>query len=267
MNGFCPLASGSKGNSIFLGTPNTRVLIDAGLSALAITKKLAEIDVGIETIQAILVTHEHTDHIKGLAILSEKWKIPILANAETAKSIVSILNCRPRFKIFTTGEPFSFGDLEVLPFSVPHDTSDPVGFRVTAMGNTVGFCADLGYVTSMVSKMLEGCDYLYIEANHQPSMVHACPRPAVYKDRVLGRQGHLSNEACAELLTALSHDGLKHVHLAHLSGECNSEELALKIVGDALNQAASKAKVSIAYQSKVSNPVHFLRRDPPFPLP
>ncbi len=257
MNGFCPLASGSKGNSIFLGTQKTRVLIDAGLSALAITKKLAEIDVGLETIQAILVTHEHTDHIRGLAQLSEKWKIPILANAETAKSIVSILNCRPQFKIFTTGEPFSFGDLEVLPFSVPHDTPDPVAFRVRAMENTIGFCADLGYATSLVRKMLEGCDYLYLEANHQPSMVHACPRPAVYKERVLSRQGHLSNEACAELLVSLNHAGLKHVHLAHLSSECNSEDLALKIVGDALSQAASDAKISIAYQSKVSNPIYF----------
>jgi len=257
MIGFCPLASGSKGNSIFLGTKETRVLIDAGLSCLAITKKLAEIDVGIETIQAILITHEHTDHIKGLTKLSEKWNIPILANADTAKSIVSILNCKPRFKIFTTGESFSFGDLEVLPFSIPHDTADPVGFKIHAMEKTIGFCADLGYVTSMIRKTLEGCDYLYLEANHQPSMVHACPRPAVYKDRVLGRQGHLSNEACAELLATLAHDGLKHVHLAHLSSECNSEELALKIVGDALSQAAFNTKISIAYQSKVSHPIYF----------
>lgn len=257
MKGFCPLASGSKGNALFLGTDQTRVLIDAGISATALEKKLAEIEVSLESIQAILITHEHTDHIKGLAQISEKWKIPVLANAETAKSIVHILNCRPRFKIFTTGEPFSFGDLEILPFSIPHDTPDPVAFRIRTMGRTLGVCADLGYATSLVKKMLELCDTLYIEANHQPSMVHACARPAVYKERVLGRQGHLSNEGCAELLMGLAHEKLSHVYLAHLSSECNSEELALKIVGDALSQTICKPNLTIAYQDRVSQPICF----------
>lgn len=257
MNGFCPLASGSKGNAIFLGTETTRVLIDAGLSISATARKLSEIGIGPETIQAVLITHEHTDHIRGLVQISERWKVPILANAETAKAILSGMNEKPRFKIFTTGEPFSFGDLEIMPFSVPHDTPDPVAFRIQAMGHKVGFCADLGYATSLVRKMLEGCDYLYLEANHQPSMVHACPRPAIYKERVLGRQGHLSNEECAELLAVLAHPGLKHVHLAHLSSECNSEDLALKIVGEVISKTDCRADISIAYQSKVSMPIHF----------
>lgn len=257
MKGFCPLASGSKGNALFLGTDQTRILIDAGITASLLEKKLAEIGVGLESIQAILITHEHTDHIKGVAQLSEKWKIPVLANAETAKAIISILNCRPKFKIFTTGELFSFGDLEILPFSVPHDTPDPVAFRIQTAKWRIGICADLGYATSLVRKMLERCDYLYLEANHQPSMVHASARPAIYKDRVLGRQGHLSNEACAELLKTLAHEGLLHVYLAHLSGECNSEELALKIVGEALSQTVSRANLSIAYQDRVSRPICF----------
>lgn len=257
MNGFCPLASGSKGNSLFLGTEKTRILIDAGISALQVEKKLAEIGISLESIQAVLITHEHTDHIKGVPQLAEKWNIPILANAETAKSIVSLLNCRPRFKIFTTGEPFSFGDFEVMPFSVPHDTPDPVAFRIRGPTKTIGVCADLGYATSLVKKMLERCDYLYLEANHQPSMVHASARPPVYKERVLGRQGHLSNEACAELLKFLAHEGLLHVYLAHLSGECNSEELALKIAGDALSETVAKANLTIAYQDRVSAPIYF----------
>jgi len=257
MKGFCPLASGSKGNSLFLGTDQTRILIDAGLSASLLEKKLAQIGVGLESIQAILVTHEHTDHIKGIAQLSERWKIPVFANAETAKSIVSLLNCRPRFKIFTTGERFAFGDLDILPFSVPHDTPDPVAFRIQTMGRTLGVCADLGYATSLVRKMLERCDYLYLEANHQPSMVQACARPAIYKERVLGRQGHLSNEACAELLKILAHEGLLHVYLAHLSSECNSEELALQIAKEALLQTASRAHLSIAYQTQISLPIYF----------
>ncbi len=257
VNGFCPLASGSKGNALFLGTEQTRILIDAGLSAAQVEKKLGEIGVSLDTIQAILITHEHTDHIKAVPQLAEKWKIPVLANAETAKSIVSSLNCRPRFKIFTTGEPFSFGDLEVLPFSIPHDTPDPVAFRIRTPKHTLGICADLGYATSLVRKMLERCDFLYLEANHQPSMVHACARPAVYKERVLGRQGHLSNEACAELLKSLAHEALLHVYLAHLSSECNSEELAIKIVKEALSQTVSRANLSIAYQDRISTPVLF----------
>lgn len=255
MIGFCPLASGSKGNSIFFGTQETRILIDAGISAAALEKRLSEIAIDIKTIQAILITHEHTDHIRGLPQISQRWNLPVLANAETAKGIIQALNFRPRFKIFTTGEPFSFGDLEILPFSIPHDTLDPVGFTIQAMGYKFGFCADLGHATSLVRKMLERCDYLYLEANHQPSMVHASHRPAIYKQRVLGKQGHLSNEECARLLAALCHQRLKHVHLAHLSSECNSEELALKIAKESLASANHDVSISIAYQDRVSDPV------------
>lgn len=257
MIGFCPLASGSKGNCIYFGSDQTRILIDAGISGAAIQKKLNEINVAIDTIQAILITHEHSDHIRGLPVLCEKWNIPILANAETAKAIIGSLNFRPRFKIFTTGEAFSFGDLEVMPFSIPHDTLDPVAFVIKAMGLKVGFCADLGHLTSFVKKMLEGCDYLYIEANHQPSMVHASPRPQIYKQRVLGKQGHLSNEDCAKLLVSICHPGLKHVHLAHLSSECNSQELALKVMTEALKEINPQVQISIAYQDQVSRPIVF----------
>lgn len=257
MIGFCPLASGSKGNAIYLGTNQTRVLIDAGISAGAALKQLSKIDVQINTIQAIIITHEHSDHIRGLPILCEKYNIPILANAETAKAIISSLNFRPRLKIFTTGEPFLFGDLEVMPFSVPHDTLDPVAFTIKAMGYKIGICTDFGYPTSLVRKMLEGCDYLYIEANHQVSMVHASLRPQVYKKRVLGKQGHLSNEECVKLLVSIFHPKLKHVYLAHLSSECNSQELALKMVRDALEAMQAKVDVSIAYQDRISNPIYF----------
>lgn len=257
MLGFCPLASGSKGNTIFIGTKNTRVLIDAGISFSSLVKRLSEIDVDIRTIEAVLVTHEHVDHIQGLRVLSDQLKIPVLANAETAKGIYAALKMRPRFKIFTTGEPFVFGDLEVKPFGIPHDTLDPVAFTIRTEGLKLGFCADLGHVTSFIKKQLELCDYLYLESNHEPSMVHASHRPQVYKQRVLGKQGHLSNEECAKLLAALTHDGLKHVHLAHLSGECNSQELALKKAGEALVSAGSKAELSVAFQDRISRCIHF----------
>ncbi len=252
MKGFCPLASGSKGNCIYVGTKETRILIDAGLSYKATREKLLEIGVEIDTIEAILITHEHVDHIKGLTLLAQELGVPVLTNAETAKGIHTALRVRPRFKIFTTGEPFEFGDLQVLPFSIPHDTLDPVAFAIRTGSLKLGFCADIGHVTSLVRKQLEGCDYLYLEANHEPSMVHACGRPMVYKQRVLSKQGHLSNQECAALLKALLHPQLKHVHLAHLSSECNSSELALKTVREAVD-----VEVSIAFQDEVSRPVYF----------
>ena len=255
MRGFCPLASGSKGNAIFLGTQKTRILIDAGLNVTALIRKLEEIDVELKTIQAVLVTHEHSDHIQGIAALTSKYQIPIFANAETAKGIYAALKVRPHFKIFTTGELFIFGDLEIHPFSIPHDTLDPVAFAIWTEGLKLGFCTDLGYVTSLVKKQLEGCDYLYLEANHKPSMVHSSHRPQIYKDRVLGRQGHLSNEECGSLLASIIHPGLKHVHLAHLSSECNTPEVALQTVQGAL--ASQHVPISIAYQDKVSQAILF----------
>lgn len=257
MFGFCPLASGSKGNCLYVGSKTTRILIDAGISASAIFDRLGEIDVDPKTIQAILITHEHIDHIKGLIVLADKIKVPVLANAETAKGIVAACGERPRFKIFTTGETFQFGDLVVNPFSVPHDTLDPVAFTIQIDQLKLGICADIGHVTSLVRKNLEKCDYLYIEANHQPSMVHASSRPKMLKQRILGKQGHLSNEDCAALITSIFHDGLKHVHLAHLSSECNAEEVALKIVGETLTVNRQSVELSIAYQDKVSKAVFF----------
>jgi phosphoribosyl 1,2-cyclic phosphodiesterase len=254
MNGFCPLASGSKGNAIFVGTKNTRVLIDAGIRMKTIAERLGELDVELESLQAILITHEHADHIAGLAVLAERLKIPILANAETAKEIVAAIGSRPKFKIFATGETFHFGDLEIHPFSIPHDTLDPVAFTIHTGRLKLGFCADLGHATSMIRKQLERCDYLYLEANHEPSMVHASGRPQVYKTRVLGKQGHLSNEECGKLLAHVFHSGLKHVHLAHLSSECNAEAVALRIVREAIS---GKIELSIAYQDKLSKPIYF----------
>ena len=255
MIGFCPLASGSKGNCIYFGTKNTKILIDAGLSAKVIKERLESIDVDLKDIDAILITHEHTDHIRGLQTLGLKMGIPVFANSETAKGIYAALNEAPKFKIFSTGETFEFGDLEIHPFSIQHDTLDPVAFTIKTGGIKVGFCADIGFATTLVKNQLQECDYLYIEANHQPSMVHASARPMVYKQRVLSRQGHLSNEDCAELILHILHPKLKHIHLAHLSSECNSPELALQIVQSKLQGA--EVKISIAYQEKPSEPIYF----------
>lgn len=257
MIGFCPLASGSKGNCIYVGTPQTKILIDAGIGPKQLAARLEEIGVKISEIEGILITHEHSDHIAGLGALGCKMQIPIFANRETAKGIYSALKECPKFKIFSTGETFEFGDLEIHPFSVKHDAFDPVGFTIRTADLKLGFCADLGFASTLVKKALLSCDYLYLEANHQPSMVHASSRPAVYKDRVLSRQGHLSNEECAELLIDIFHPQLKHVHLAHLSSECNSEEMALHVIRSKLQEKNLSVDLSIAYQDRVSRPIFF----------
>lgn len=256
MIGFCPLASGSKGNSLYVGTPHTKVLIDAGIGAKVVAARLAEIGVDINDIDAILITHEHNDHIKGLPSLAFKMDIPVFANSETARGIYEVFNESPRFKIFSTGETFEFGDLEVHPFSIQHDTLDPVAFTLKFEGIKIGVCADLGFATTLVKNHLQSCDYLYVEANHQPSMVHACARPMIYKQRVLSKQGHLSNEECAQLIVDVYHGGLKHIYLAHLSSECNAPELALDIVRTKLKQQGHSVDLSIAWQDKLSRPIH-----------
>jgi len=257
MKGFCPLASGSKGNAIYIGTDHTKVLIDAGISARQIEKKLAEINVDLSDIDAIVITHEHTDHINGLGTLGCKMGFPVFANSDTARAIYEILGDAPKFKIFSTGEKFEFGDLEFDPFSIQHDAADPVGFVVQTATQKIGVCADLGFASSLVTSKLQNCDYLYLEANHQVSMVHSSARPPIYKQRVLGRLGHLSNDQCAELVKEVMNPKLKHLYLAHLSSECNTPEVAQMVIQSMLTELDTALEVSIAHQSRVSHALEF----------
>lgn len=257
MIGFCPLASGSKGNAIYFGSKNTKILIDAGITFAQLALRLAQIDVNIEDIEGVLITHEHTDHIAGLKVLSEKLKIPIFANSDTAKGIYNNLNYLPKFKIFTTSEEFEYKDLQILPFSIQHDTLDPVGFIIRTKNLKFGFCTDLGFVSTLVLKMLQDCDYLYIEANHHIPMVHSSNRPSIYKQRVLSRQGHLSNNACINLLDEILHPNLKHIHIAHISSECNSKELIQEMFSEFLKKKNSKTEFSITYQDQISKKILF----------
>ncbi len=254
MRGFCPLASGSKGNSIFFGTDQTKILIDAGISGRATTRKLGEIGVDIADIDAIIISHDHSDHIAGLKMLALRHGIPVFANMETAKGIYASLGECPKFSIFQTGEDFTFQDIVIHPFSIQHDTADPVAFTLKTGNLKVGICTDLGFPTTLVRSHLKGCDYLYVEANHEPAMVHACSRPMTYKQRVLGRSGHLSNEMCRDLVAELTHDGLKHIHLAHLSQECNNPERALSTVRE---KVASSIPISIAPQDTIGVAIEF----------
>lgn len=257
MDGFCPLASGSRGNALYIGTKKTKLLVDCGLSAKNIKDRLAHINVDIAELQAIIITHEHGDHIQGLKVLASKYGIPVYANNETAKAIARSFDTRPKFKIFTTGDAFTIEDIEIKPFRVMHDAADPVAFTLQTDSFKIGICTDLGFVTKTVENQLKGCDLLYVEANHEPELVMNSKRPPVYKQRVLGRSGHLSNNSCAELICNVYNENLRQVYLAHLSQECNTPEQALQVVGEILHKSGINVPLTVAHQDTPSRATLF----------
>ena len=259
MIGFCPLGSGSTGNAIYLGTDHAKLLIDCGISFKNLKERLLDIQIGIEQIDAVLITHEHADHIKGLGMIVKKLGIPIFCNGDTAKALCQMMSERPKFKIFCTGEPFTYADIKIHPFSIQHDTVDPVAFTFEFNGIKIGVCTDLGFATKLVAMHLKGCDYIYLEANHDEEMVHASSRPLLYKQRVLSRQGHLSNLAAGELLVEVYHEKLKHVYLAHLSSECNAEEVAIGTVQNILAKNNLALSLSVAKPHQISEAILFAR--------
>ena len=250
---FCPLASGSKGNSIFVETPHASLLFDAGLSMKGINERLKSIGKDLHSVDAIVISHEHHDHIAGLKSITSKYNIPVIANFDTAEAIVEIMGGEcPKFHIFTSGEPFEWKDIEITPFSVQHDGVDPVAFTLKTYGRKIAICTDLGFATTSVKHHLKNSNILYIEANHKPEMVHSSSRPDSYKRRVLSRTGHLSNEDCATLIADTAHSSLHRVYLAHLSSECNSERVAKETVESFLHTHGIALPVEIAYQDAIS---------------
>ncbi len=252
---FCPLASGSKGNSVYVETPTCRLLFDAGISLKTIQTRLSLLDRSIHDIDAIVISHEHHDHIAGIKTITTKYQIPLIANYATAEAVVESLGGEcPKFHIFTTGEPFEWNGLEINAFSVQHDGREPVAFTLSTGRSKIGICTDLGFATSSVKHNLKLCDILYIEANHKPEMVYASARPESYKNRVLSRLGHLSNEASAELIAEVAHPKLQQIYLAHLSSECNTKEIAETTVTDFLKKEGISIPIEIAHQEKISKP-------------
>lgn len=257
MEGFCPLSSGSKGNSTLFSTASTKLLIDCGISTRALMQKLETFQLTVDDIDAVLVTHEHTDHIQGLKRLSLKLNVPLIATHQTARALVKIFGECPPFKIFSASDPFTIGNIQVTPFPISHDAIDPVAFKFSYQNIHVGVCTDLGHVNPLIEHHLKNCDYLVLEANHEPELVLQSQRSDAYKQRVLGRSGHLSNQECFQLLDKILHPNLKHVHLAHLSGECNRENLLLQRAQSFIEKKESAIRFSIAHQDKVSEPIYF----------
>lgn len=229
---FCPLFSGSSGNALFVQAGNTRLLIDAGKSGKCIREALDAIGVDPASLNAILVTHEHTDHIAGVGVLSRKYHIPIFANSPTWCAMEhKIGEISPGLRLyFDSHADFYIGDIGVVPFRIPHDASEPVGYRLYYGGLSLSTATDLGHFTKAVREQIQGSDLVLLESNHDPEMLrHNEHYTAALKQRILGNRGHLSNEACADALIQLAATGVKQVILGHLSGENNLPELALSV--------------------------------------
>ncbi len=257
---FCPLYSGSSGNALFMAAGNTRILIDAGLSGKIIEEGLKKVCVLPETLDGIIVTHEHSDHVKGVGILSRKYHLPVYANEGTwnamARSVGEIQPQNRRF--FDTEGDFYIGDLAVKPFSIPHDAADPVGFRVYYGGRSISTATDMGYFKKSVFKQISGSDLVLIESNHDPDMLMNNPHySAALKQRILSNHGHLSNETCAKALCEIYGTGVHHIILGHLSGENNTPELALSTsVHELCRQGIAPDKdvwVDMAWRDHVGN--------------
>jgi phosphoribosyl 1,2-cyclic phosphodiesterase len=247
----CMLASGSKGNAIYVSDGTTSILLDAGLSGVEIERRLNTLGLKAEHLDAILVSHEHSDHIKGVGILSRRYHLPVYLTKETEKAAHCIVGRLEETKHFQCGEPLNINTLSVRPFSICHDAADPAGFTFSHQGIKLGVATDLGVATSLVKTHLKGCTALILEANHDPAMLVNGPYPWPLKQRVKGRTGHLSNSDSRELLKELLHDGLSHVILAHLSETNNTMEKAISEVGLAL-QTCGKTILTGATQDKCS---------------
>ena len=248
---FTILGSGSSGNCAYLETGETRVLVDAGFSGRQTRARLATIGRVPENLSAIFITHEHSDHISGLAGLADKLQIPVYCNRATKEEIERILGVRLDFRLFTTGGSFEIGDVNVETFMIPHDAQDPVGFLLRTSAGNLGFATDLGHVTRLVAERLRAANVLVLESNHDVKMLQDCPRrPWSLKQRILGRHGHLSNDAAADCTADIMTPGLRHLYLGHLSSECNKPEIARRVVQKRLDQiGATHVRLELTAQN------------------
>ncbi len=244
----CILASGSKGNSVYVSDGITSLLIDAGLSGAEMKKRFESRGLALENLDAVLVTHEHSDHVQGVGVLSRRYRLPVYMNPKTFHASAFKIGKLHETRTFRCGTDFTLNSFTIRPFSVSHDASDTSGFTIHFNGAKIGIATDLGIATNMVKDRLTGCDVLILEANHDPEMLITGPYSWPLKQRVKGRTGHLANFETRALLDELKHGGLAHVILAHMSETNNTPEKALNEIAPVFNE--SSTQVSVACQDE-----------------
>ncbi len=249
----CVLASGSKGNAIYISNGPTAVLFDAGLSGIEIERRLTSRGLRTDSLKAIVVSHEHSDHVQGVGVLSRRYGLPVYINRKTDGAAATIGKVYQKV-FFECGAGFTIGNLTIHPFSLSHDAADPAGFTVHRNGIKVGLATDLGVATALVAEHLKNCRALILEANHDPQMLIEGPYPWPLKQRIQGRTGHLSNSDSKSLLNKITHQNLDHVILAHLSETNNTPAKAIKCIMPAL--AHFDTQLEVAHQDRCSGIVY-----------
>lgn len=250
----CVLASGSSGNCTLIQNEHSALLIDAGLSAKEIGRRLELAGCGLDRIAGICISHEHSDHICGLPQLHQRHGISVYTNRGTSEGILRNAGYEGvRCHVFETGQPFQVGEFLVEPFSVPHDAYEPVGFIVSSAGVRIGVVTDMGMATTLIRAHLKTCRAVVVESNHDEKLLRDSRRPPYLKQRILGRQGHLSNLAASALLAEIAGPHLEAAFLAHLSEDCNRGELALQVARRGLSSAGhGHVAVHLTYPDRVS---------------
>ena len=239
---FCSLFSGSSGNCYLVQSDNTNILIDAGESSKKIEISLSNLQINPIDISAVLITHEHSDHVKGLGTFSKKFNIPVYANEDTwnampnQSSKIDKNNC----EIFSVDSKFCIKDLSIEPFSIPHDAANPCGFNVFHENKKLSIATDIGHMTREIINYLSYSSFLLLEANYDPNVLKCASYPYSLKERIAGPNGHLSNLMAGKTISYLTQFGLKEVMLGHLSKESNFPELAYQTVAEQLMESSSK---------------------------
>ena len=227
---FCSLFSSSDGNSLFIKSDSFSIFIDAGVRTSKIVNALSSIGENINNINAILITHEHSDHIKGLSVLSKKYNIPVFANKETWNFLPKDKIIEENQKQFNMYKELKIGDLNILLFEIPHDAINPSGFNITVGNSKISVATDLGHVTQEIFNLLKNSKFIMLESNYDPEVLKCSSYPYKLKTRIAGPNGHLSNNTAGKVISRLVNNGLKSVMLGHLSKETNFPELAMRTV-------------------------------------
>jgi phosphoribosyl 1,2-cyclic phosphodiesterase len=246
------LGSGSSGNATLVWAGNTRVLVDAGFSARQLERRMATMGVAPTEVNAIVVTHDHSDHTQGIGVFARRHGTPLFMTERTHEACASLLRGGEDVRLYRPGHAFAVGDVRVEPFLTVHDAADPVGVALVdeCTGQRLGVATDLGRPTTQIRHALRGCDFLVLEANHDEVMLATSVYPWSVKRRIASSHGHLSNQAAAHFAAELAHPRLAGVVLAHLSHECNSPELARRVVGDALRGCGWTGWLGVARQDE-----------------
>ena len=261
MLNFCSLYSGSSGNCLFVESENTKLLIDAGVSLKKIEQGLETLNIPSSSLNGILVTHEHSDHIQSLGNLSKKYNLPVFANSETFDSMPKQTDkiATENIKKIIINEKFSINDIEINSFSIPHDAANPCGFTLTCGNDKISIATDIGHMTNSILKQLEGSKFILLESNYDPEVLKCSKYPFILKKRIAGPNGHLPNETAGKVINYLMHDNLKSAMLGHLSKESNFPELAYQTVADEIISAGtdiSKISLSVASRDTIGTLIH-----------